>query len=271
MARRAHVAKSYDHYYGSGLYDARYPRANPPTYRCALRLANTASRILDFGAGSGRYTLPLLDSTDAFVCAYDISVDACKTLKSHASVAGIGGQRLLVTSDLDVARMAGPYDLALSLFGVLSHIEESENRMKILNSVCSLLTRDGVFLVTVPNAFRRFPLHSSQVNHDSEGKGIRSRLASMHRYFPWPRLVTYHHHIENAQRPFPYYLYSCRELARELSNAGFLLETLESDSILPERRLVRNPVLEPVDNILCRLLPSWTGYGLRAVCRTGTN
>jgi hypothetical protein len=106
MAKRAFVAKSYDHYYGSGLYDARYPRPNPPTYRRALRLASTASRILDFGAGSGRYTLPLLDSTDSFLCAYDISDDACKRLKAHASAAGVDSQRLLVTSDLDVARAA---------------------------------------------------------------------------------------------------------------------------------------------------------------------
>jgi tRNA (uracil-5-)-methyltransferase TRM9 len=256
---------NYDHYYRSGLYDARYPRPNPSTYRRALQLASTASRILDFGAGSGRYTLPLLDSTDAFLCAYDISDDACRTLNAHASAAGFGSQRLLVTSDLDVACAAGPYDLALALFGVLSHIEGPEDRMKILNSIRSLLTPEGLLLVTVPNAFRRFPLHASQVGHDSKDGGMRFR----HRYFPRPRLVIYRHHIENAQRPFPYHLFSRRELTRELSAAGFFPEILESDSILPERRLVRNPILEPVDNVLCRLLPSWAGYGLRAVCRVG--
>jgi 2-polyprenyl-3-methyl-5-hydroxy-6-metoxy-1,4-benzoquinol methylase len=266
MVNRAYVAKSYDHYYGSGLYDARYPRPNPPTYRCAFRLASAASRVLDFGAGSGRYTLPLLDSTDAFVCAYDISVDACQTLKAHASAAGVGSQRLLVTSDLDVARAAGPYDLVLSLFGVLSHIEKSEDRIRILTSIRSLLAPEGLFLVTVPNAFRRFPLHASQVGRDRESGGTRSLQASMRSYFPWPRLVIYRHHIEDVQEPFPYYLFSGRGLARELSDAGFFLEILESDSILPERRLVGNSGLEPVDNVLCRLLPSWAGYGLRAVC-----
>ena len=80
MSRKAPTAESYDHYYGSGLYDARYPRPNPPTYRTALRLAAASSRILDFGAGSGRYTLPLLQATNAFICAYDISTDACRSL-----------------------------------------------------------------------------------------------------------------------------------------------------------------------------------------------
>lgn len=269
MVKQAFVVKSYDHYYRSGLYDARYPRPNPPTYQCAARLASNASRILDFGAGTGRYTLPLLHSTDAFLCAYDISVDACKMLKTQASAAGFGSRRLMVTSDLDVARAAGPYDLVLSLFGVLSHIERTEDRLTILNSIRSLLACEGLFLVTVPNASRRFPLHASPVGHNTGDGDIHTPQASMHRYFPRPRLVIYRHHIENVQRPFPYYLFSRQELARELSAAGFSVEILESDSILPERRLVRNPVLGPVDNVLCWVLPSWAGYGLRAICKAG--
>jgi SAM-dependent methyltransferase len=267
MSKQSFVMKSYNHYYGSGLYDARYPRPNPPTYRCAARLASTASRILDFGAGTGRYTLPLLCSTDAFVCAFDISADACKILKGRASAAGLGGQRLLITSDLGEACAAGPYDLALSLFGVLSHIEGYEDRLKTLNSICSLLASEGVFLVTVPNAVRRFPLHASQVGHDSASRDAHSSQTFVRRYFPRPRLVIYRHHIENVQQPFPYYLFSRQKLAQELSAAGFFIEILESDSILPERRLVRTPVLQPVDNVLSRVLPSWAGYGLRAVCR----
>jgi SAM-dependent methyltransferase len=269
MLKQASVAESYDRYYGSGLYDARYPRPNPSTYRSALRLASTSSRILDFGAGSGRYTAPLLHSTDAFLCAYDISVDACKALEAHVSAAGVGSKRLLVTPDLDAACAAGPYDLVLALFGVISHIERPEDRMTILNSIRSMLTREGLFLITVPNAFRRFPLHASPDGHACGNTGIRSHWTYMRRYFPWPRLVTYRHYIENAQQPFPYYLFSPRELASELSAAGFFIEILESDSILPERRLVSNSLLEPVDNVLRRLLPSWAGYGLRAVCRAG--
>jgi 2-polyprenyl-3-methyl-5-hydroxy-6-metoxy-1,4-benzoquinol methylase len=75
--RLAHIADSYDRYYGSGAYHVRYPRPNPASYRSVLEHARSAARILDFGAGSGRYALPILRSTDAFVCAYDISADAC--------------------------------------------------------------------------------------------------------------------------------------------------------------------------------------------------
>jgi tRNA (uracil-5-)-methyltransferase TRM9 len=265
--KRASIVESYDHYYGSGLYDARYPRPNPATYRSALRLARASARILDFGAGSGRYALPILHSTNAFVCAYDVSADACKALDLQATAAGIGSQRLLVTADLDAARAAGPYDLVLSLFGVLSHIEGIENRLSILNSIRSVLTRQGLLLATVPNAIRRFPMHASSDGHVSEGSGTLAVQANAYRYFHSPRQITYRHHVENEERSFPYYLFSCRELTAELSAAGFGLDVLEPDSILPERKLVRSPVLARVDDVLCRLLPTWAGYGLRATCR----
>jgi SAM-dependent methyltransferase len=264
---RAPIAESYNRYYGSGLYDARYPRPNPPTYRSALRLARMSSRILDFGAGSGRYTMPFLHATNAFVCAYEISADACKALELQAAAAGVGRQRMLITADLDAVRAAGPYDLVVALFGVLSHIEGKENRIDALGSIRSVLSREGLLLLTVPHALR-FPLHASPEGHGSENSRALAR-AQARRYFPSARPVIYRHHVGDEAMPFPYYLYSRRELVCELSAAGFALEVLESDSIVPERRLVRRPALASVDDFLCRLLPSWAGYGLRAICRAG--
>ena len=267
--QRAPVAGSYDRYYASGVYDARYPRPNPPTYRYVLRLAANAARILDFGAGSGRYALPVLQATRAFVCAYDISADALTAAENRASSAGIASDRLLTTTSRDAARSAGPYNLVMSLFGVLSHIEKAEDRIDTLRSMRSMLTAHGRLLLTVPNAVRRFPLHASparQASHSSSEPRLRTWTQ---RHYPSPRLITYHHTLDNAERSFPYYLYSRRQLARELAAAGLTLELLETDSILPERNLVRSPQLTPADHALRRLLPTWAGYGLRATCRAG--
>lgn len=271
LPKRASAADSYDHYYGSGLYDTRYPRPNPPTYRSALRLAATAARILDFGAGSGRYTLPLLHATPAFICAYDISTDACQALRHQAIAAGTSGQRLLVTADLGAAHAAGPYDLVIALFGVLSHIEGTGQRVDTLRALRSMLTRHGVLLLTVPNARRRFPLHPSTQHHTSHHRGRFPGWAPAGRYFPVARQVTYHHRVDQENRPFPYYLYSRRQLAAELSAADLTLQALEPDSILPERRLIRSPALAAADDILRRLLPAGAGYGLRATCRPGAH
>jgi SAM-dependent methyltransferase len=264
---RPSIADSYNRYYDSGLYDARYPRPNPSTYRAALDLAGPATRILDFGAGTGRYTMPFLHATDAFVCAYDISADACQALAARAAAAGVDGARPLVTADFEAARAAGPYGLVTLLFGVLSHIQGTGNRVRILESIRSVLTSDGVLLLTVPHALRRFPLHRSPGGGRGNGHAGPAASAPLGRYFPAARPVVYRHHVGGQERPFPYYLFSRGTLAAELSAAGFAVESLEPDSILPERRLVRRPGLAPADDLLCRLLPCWAGYGLRAVCR----
>jgi hypothetical protein len=153
---------------------------------------------------------------------------------------------------------------------VLSHIEGAEHRINTLRWIRSVLTRQGLLLLTVPNALRRFPLYASTEDHASETRGAFPARAAARRYFPSARPVTYHHQVDNEERPFPYYLFSRRELVAELSAAGFALEVLESDSILPERRLVHSPTLAVADNILHRLLPAWAGYGLRAICRSGS-
>jgi hypothetical protein len=101
--------------------------------------------------------MPFLRATNAFVCAYDISADACKALELQAATAGAGSQRLLITADLGAVRAAGPYDLVVALFGVLSHIEGKENRIDILCSIRSVLSREGLLLLTVPTRFAAFP------------------------------------------------------------------------------------------------------------------
>jgi hypothetical protein len=211
--------------------------------------------------------MPFLHATNAFVCAYDISADACRALELQAAAAGVGGERLLITADLDTVQAAGPYDLVVALFGVLSHVEGKGNRIDILRSIRSVLGSEGVLLLTVPHVLRRFPLHTSPGTHSSNGNGESRFRAQASRYFPSARPVIYHHYLGNEARPFPYYLFSRRELTSEITAAGLVLETLESDSILPERMLVRRPALAPADGLLCRLLPSWAGYGLRAICR----
>lgn len=59
-ARRPDMAASYDSYFGTGLYDNRYPRPNRRVLRAALASLTPGGRFLDYGAGTGRYCFPLL-------------------------------------------------------------------------------------------------------------------------------------------------------------------------------------------------------------------
>src|SRR5262249_27606626 len=62
--------EQYTKYFGSGAYDKRYPRANHFTLEAIRSQTASTSKILDFGCGSGRYTIPLAPYCKTIV-AYD--------------------------------------------------------------------------------------------------------------------------------------------------------------------------------------------------------
>jgi ubiquinone/menaquinone biosynthesis C-methylase UbiE len=90
------VARGYDRYYATGLYDQRYPWPNRRVLRAAMAALPPNGRFLDLGAGSGRYCIPLLSSPGVSAVAADISPVARAQLQDRASRAGLAG-RLTVT------------------------------------------------------------------------------------------------------------------------------------------------------------------------------
>jgi tRNA (uracil-5-)-methyltransferase TRM9 len=255
------LVDSYGSYYRSGLYDARYPAPLPGTYARVLGLARGARRVLDFGAGSGRYTLPLLHDTDAFVCAHDITPEACATVAARAEAAGMDPARYLATTDREQVIAAAPFDLVIALFGVLSHVAGgTAGRVATLHWLRGLLAPGGALLVTVPNARRRFPLHPAQ-----------EPAPLTRRYAPHARAIVYRHQLADGERAFAYHLFSPRQLVGELRAAGLRVEALEADSMLPERDLARHAGLARTDRLLIRVLPTAVAYGLRAVARPASS
>ena len=101
MPPNAPIVESYDRYYGSGLVTPSLTWPNPPTYRSALRLARTSSPAYSISAREAAAMVAVLDATNAFVCAYDISAHVCgKALELQAATADVGSQRLLVAPTL---------------------------------------------------------------------------------------------------------------------------------------------------------------------------
>jgi hypothetical protein len=60
----------------------------------------------------------------------------------------------------------------------------TEHRINALRSIRSVLTLQGLLLLTVPNALRRFPLHASAEDHASNTGGPFPIRAPARRYFP---------------------------------------------------------------------------------------
>ncbi len=255
--RAPDVRGGYEAYISSGLYDRRYPRPNGRTLRTSLGFLRKGGRFLDFGAGTGRYTLPLMERTRASGVAYDVCPAACRAMADR--LRGFVDEGRLVIRDGEPGALTEThrqsFDLALMAFGVLGHVAGRAARLRLLGAVREMLKPEGVLVLGLPNARRRFraarraaaPLVRAGELEAGDVLYTRGRDADGIRLF--------------------YHLFSPSEARDDLSAAGFRLESIEPESLLPEYAVVGSPLLGRLDDLACRIAPAASGYGFLIVAR----
>lgn len=255
MSFKDNLAVSYDHYFQSGLYGRRYPRFNPNVADLVRGLVTQGSCVLDFGCGDGRYIDPLLDA-GASVIGYDISPVAIETLSLRYRNAIESGRVRTVGYALDALERQvapGSCDLVLLLFGVLGHIRGDAQRVATLRTLHAMLRPGGRLVVTVPNRRRRF---------SKEQAACRDLIAS-------DKIedgdVFYQRHESGKAIDMYYHLFSLESFKDLLARAGFAVERILPESVMPERSVIQVPAGAALDRALMSLLPLHMAYGFAAV------
>jgi 2-polyprenyl-3-methyl-5-hydroxy-6-metoxy-1,4-benzoquinol methylase len=256
------TAKNYNHYFSTGIYKQRYPRVNRHTLAFINYYANKKPAdlsMLDYGCGNGRYLIKLLFChLNAHFIAYDISStplqilrETLLSIKQSARVSIVDNVELLDNT-------SSPYDhdkplhcdIALLLFGVLSHVPSSVERQKILTCLREKIApKSGHLLLSVPNKKRRFAAMQKQQNSYE---------------------ITYSRNIDNQVTDFYYHLYDTGTIRTELNNANLEVINIRAESLLPESWVTRMPIIGWLDQQLCQFIPACWGYGLLICCRAKT-
>lgn len=249
------LAANYDAYVSSGTYKNRYPDYNVHVMKVVLQtlsLVGESKPIVDFGCGTGRYLIPLLEHCTGQVVGFDISQVSLSTLARELIDRGVDQRVTLVQQDTELLkqqfqqRKAG---LAMILFGVLSHIIERDDRLRTLRLLREIIDPEtGRLVISVPNVNRRF----RSVKSTREGKTGRD--------------ISYVRSIPGAE-PFFYHLYHTEGLLLDLEEAGFSLDFMLPESLLPESLISRHRWLGQVDKFCGSFLPPSWGYGLLAVAK----
>ena len=255
------MARLYDHYYASHAYDLRYPRPNPGVMRFLLEHgAADARNILDFGCGSGRYGMALLERGSARMTAYDISkvslAEYARRLRQspHASRVTLAG------GELSSLGCAPSYDMVLMLFGVLSHVGARAERLRVLQRLRRLVDGQGSLILSVPSIWRRRPLELARAMLARQaGRAAPPRDE--------PGNVVFSREVGGMPVEFFYHLYTLARLADELAAAGFALVECRAESVLPEWLVTQHPRLARLDAAAARILPAALGYGICALAR----
>ncbi len=248
---------SYDRYIASGLYDRRYPHPNWRTLRKMKRCLPAGGRFLDVGAGTGRYTLPLLQVDKTSGLALDICPVARKTLGERFGDF-VRAERLVVRGeDADelVVEYPQAFDLALLAFGVLAHVAGRAERLRLLRAIRSMLKPDGSLVLSVPNAKRRFLAE----------QWAAASLVRDGKFEPGD--VLYKRGQDNGEIRMFYHLYRFAEVKRDLSDVGFAVVCVGAESLLSERVVVSDRFVGWLDAMACRFAPAFMGYDLLAIAR----
>ena len=255
------MSGSYDRYISSGLYDRRYPRPNRRTLRKMKRSLPAGGRFLDVGAGTGRYTLPLLQVTGTSGIALDICPVARTTLAERLGEF-VRAERLAIRGeDADALAADHPqaFDLALLAFGVLAHVAGRAERLRLLRAIRSMLKADGTLILSVPNARRRFRAEQR----------TSAPLVDAGKLEPGD--ILYKRGQDDGEIQLFYHLYTLAEVRDDLAEAGFRVTNVGAESLLSERTVVSNPLTGWLDAMACRIAPASLGYDLLAVAKLQTS
>ena len=255
------MSGSYDRYISSGLYDRRYPRPNRRTLRKMKRSLPAGGRFLDVGAGTGRYTLPLLQVTGTSGIALDICPVARTTLAERLGEF-VRAERLTIRGeDADALAADHPqaFDLALLAFGVLAHVAGRAERLRLLRAIRSMLKADGNLILSVPNARRRFRAEQ------------RSSAPLVDAGKLEPRDILYKRGQDDGEIQLFYHLYTLAEVREDLAEAGFRVTNIGAESLLSERTVVSDPLTGWLDAMACSIAPASLGYDLLAVAKLQTS
>ena len=254
------MSGSYGRYISSGLYDRRYPRPNQRTLRKMKRSLPAGGRFLDVGAGTGRYSLPLLQMSGTRCVAHDICPVARETLAQRLRNF-VSDERLVIRGDDPddlAAELPQAFDLALLAFGVLAHVAWRAERLRLLRAIRTMLKTDGTLILSVPNAKRRF-----RAEQRDAAPLVREGTLE-------PGDVLYKRNQADGEIRLFYHLYTPEEVHRDLSEAGFRVASVGAESLLSERRVVSSRPLGWLDALACRFAPTTLGYDLLAVARPRT-
>ncbi|HXA55343.1 MAG TPA: methyltransferase domain-containing protein [Solirubrobacteraceae bacterium] len=245
-------SRPYSAYYASGHYDRRYPRPNGRMLALIRHILHRSglTHVIDFGSGNGRYVLPLLAELAVTATAIERDGVARSQLAERAARAKVAARlRILANLDELPSRPAHP-SLVLTTFGVLAHITDPRTRLETLSRLYAIAGGEGRLVASVPNRTRRF---------------LRAQVGNLlTRKSPTAR-IRYSRKLVGSRHSFEYHLFTTTSLASELKCAGFSIESLYCESLLPERMVTAGPTLGRFDALLSRHAPSFLGYGIAAV------
>lgn len=249
---------AYQVYYASGFYDQRYPTVSQPILRRLIADLEGRKRILDFGCGSGRYLVPLLERTNAEIIGFDICPQAIENTRRRLANHPERHRATLICGDFS---QVPEVECAVSMFGVMSCIPNRNQRIATLKGIRDRITTpEKRFVLSVSNAYRRLLMDQiarglNLSPNIFEGEPLEADDVVYKRVTPGTNEEIWM--FSHLSRPTTF--------KAELNAAGFRVRRLSAESVMSQYTVTHSPRLAMIDSILTRIVPAFCGYDMYAV------
>ena len=224
--------KAYELSFGS-LYD----ELTEHTIAAIERVLGPTGSIVDFGAGTGRLTLPLLDR------GYQVTaVEPCQEMADVLRQKGHGRSLDLFIAKMADFQPATTYDMALCVFTVIAYILNPDELKQSLMSTYKSLRPGGVLILEVPSRYK-FVSQSTKTPEMSRDVIVRPTIDDHFEYIENIRYVNHSGETETASDRFTIRCWELPYVKIILNDVGFVdagldvkfYAPLDSDYILVKR------------------------------------
>ena len=123
-----------------------YDQLTKTTIEVIQDFVQPPARIIDFGAGTGRLSIPLAS------LGYDVvAVDSCKQMLEQLSGKQGGDRVRTVESRMQDFLFNDQFDMAICVFTVLLYLLDNESLDKSVGAVANALRPGGLLLIDIPS------------------------------------------------------------------------------------------------------------------------
>ena len=163
MTPHACNALHYDFIF-SNRYGAAYEQLTQNNLTKIKSLINKNSKIIDFGAGTGRLSIPLAQDGYA-ITAVDASKEMLAVLSQKANALNLNIPIYEKLTRVEYKSSEGRFDLIISLFTVLSYITSLDELLFAMKNMWDLLNDDGIVILDLESieAYRELSIKNGGV------------------------------------------------------------------------------------------------------------
>ncbi len=212
-------AEHYDAVYELS-FGSFYDNLSQDTLQMVKQIASPPARVIDFGAGTGRLSIPLAAAGYAVT-----AVEPCQAMLDRLEAKAHQRQLNIATvcQRMQDYQPSGQYDVALCVFSILSYLLDDAALDLSIQAAARSLRHGGALLIDVPcsQLYRNYHITRDGIDRDVQ---VTPKGGGIYEYCETTRIKGHNGIISSYTDTFPIRCWSESEVLSTFAESGFVIE-----------------------------------------------